>query len=104
MSSKHVIKKTPKKINDEQKEVLICDLIEALNTLGFTVRIEKGMFKGGFCMLKEQKVFLMNRNLEQDKKINILVKNISGIGIEDIYLKPNIRELIEKERGEDTLV
>lgn len=92
-----LIKKAPKPVNDEKKDVLIDELIEVLDKLGFSVRIEKGIFKGGFCLLREQKLFLLNKTLEQDKKINILVKNIAGIGVEGIYLKPNIRELLDKE-------
>lgn len=98
-----IIKKTVKPVNDEKKELMIEELIEVLDKLGYTVRIEKGIFKGGFCLLREQKLFLLNKNLEQDRKINILVKNIAGIGAEGIFLKPNIRELVEKESGNEKL-
>lgn len=99
-----VIKKSPKINSDEKKETLIRELIDVLSKLGFSVRIEKGVFKGGFCLLREQKIFLLNKNLEQDKKINVLVKNIADIGAEGIYLKPNIRELIDKETGSEKLL
>lgn len=92
-----IIKKNTKAVVDDKKELLIDDLVDVIEKLGFEVRIEKGTFKGGFCLLREQKVFLINKNLEQDKKINILARNISDIGAEGIYLKPNVRELIEKE-------
>jgi hypothetical protein len=94
-----LIKKTPKKEQDGKKDVLIKELIEVYNQVGFEVRIEKGMFKGGFCLLKEQKLFLVNKKLEQDKKIGFLAKNRDVIGVEGIYSKPNIRELIENESG-----
>jgi len=99
-----VIKKSAPHVNDEKKETLIRELVEILDKLGFSVRIEKGSFKGGFCLLREQRIFLLNRNLEQDKKISILVKNIAGIGVEGLYLKPNIRELIDKESGSAKLL
>ena len=99
-----IIKKTVKPVLSEKKEVLIDELVEVLGKLGFSVRIEKGIFKGGFCLLREQKLFLLNKNLEQDKKINILVKNIAGIGVEGIFLKPNIRELVEKESDPGNLL
>ncbi|MDZ4711565.1 MAG: hypothetical protein SGI89_04485 [bacterium] len=92
-----VIKKAPKPIIDEKKDDIINELIEIINNLGLNVRTEKGMFKGGFCLLREQKLFLLNKNLEQDKKINVLAKCIAEIGVEGIYIKPNIRDLIEKE-------
>ncbi len=92
-----IIKKTPKHVNDENKDSLIDELIEIMNKLGLSVRTEKGIFKGGFCLLREQKLFLLNKNLEQDKKINILVKSIAALGAEGIYIKPSIRELIDIE-------
>lgn len=92
-----VIKKIPKKNIDEKKEEIIEGLVNVFENLGYEVRIEKGMFKGGFCLLKEKKLFLLNKNLEQDKKISHLAKNLSLIGTEELFLKPNIREIIERE-------
>jgi len=95
---KRVIKKTPPVVFDESKEKLINELIEVFIKINYTVRIEKGNFKGGFCLLREQKLFLLNKNLNQDKKISFLLKNLVEIGVDDIFLKPNIREMIENEK------
>ncbi len=91
-----IIKKAIVKKPDEKKEKLIDELIDIFKEIGYSVRIEKGMFKGGFCLLREEKTFLLNRNIEQDRKISILAKNISELGTEDMFLKPNIRELVDK--------
>lgn len=99
-----LIQKSVKPTYNDKKESLILELIEVMESLGFSVRIEKGGFKGGFCLLHEKKIFLMNKNLEQDRKINILVKQIAESGTDDIYLKPNIRELIDKETGNEKLL
>lgn len=96
-----VIKKAPQKTVDENTEALIKELIELFEALGYAVRIDKGLFKGGFCLLREQKLFLMNKSIEQNKKLNILLKNLGEIGIEGIFVKPNIREMIEKAEGND---
>ena len=92
-----IIRKNQKAKTDEKKEALIDELIEVIGKLGFEVRIEKGTFRGGFCLLREQKLFLLNKNLDQDKVISILARSISGLGTEGIYLKPNLRELVERE-------
>lgn len=96
-----VIKKAPLKTVDENTEILIKELIELFEALGYSVRIDKGLFKGGFCLLREQKLFLLNKSIEQSKKVNILLKNLGDIGIEGIFVKPNIREMIEKAAGSD---
>lgn len=91
-----IIKKAIVKKPDEKKDKLIDELTDVFKEIGYSVRIEKGMFKGGFCLLREEKTFLLNRNLEQDRKISILAKNISELGTEGMFLKPNIRELVDK--------
>lgn len=96
-----LIKKQPVKKTDEKKDVTINELIELLNNMGYRVRIEKGSFKGGFCLLREEKIFLLKKDLEQDKKISILASNIAEIGVEDIFIKPNLRELIENASTEE---
>lgn len=96
-----LIKKQPVKKTDEKKDVTINELIELLNNMGYRVRIEKGTFKGGFCLLREEKIFLLKKDLEQDRKISVLASNIAEIGVEDIFIKPNIRELIENASKEE---
>lgn len=92
-----VIKKAVVKQVDEKQELIIDELIEVFKNIGYDVRIEKGSFKGGFCLLREQKLFLLNKNIEPAKKIGFLAKNLSELGIEDIFVKPEIREIIERE-------
>ena len=92
-----VIKKAIVKQIDEKQELIIDELIEVFKNIGYEVRVEKGSFKGGFCLLREQKLFLLNKNIEPAKKIGFLAKNLSELGIEDIFVKPEIREIIEKE-------
>jgi hypothetical protein len=98
-----VIKKSQVKQVDEKQELLIKELIDVFNQIGYTVRIEKGLFKGGFCLLREQKLFLLNRNIEPAKKISFLARSLSELEVDSIYLKPNIREVIDKE-SQNTLL
>ena len=94
-----VIKKAAVKQTDEKQELLVDELIEVYKNIGYDVRVEKGSFKGGFCLLREQKLFLLNKNIETIKKINFLARNLSEIGIEDVFVKPELREIIERESG-----
>jgi hypothetical protein len=92
-----VIKKASVKQVDEKQEIIIGELIELFRNIGYEVRVEKGSFKGGFCLLREQKLFLLNKNIEPLKKINFLARNLSELGIENIFVKPELREIIERE-------
>lgn len=92
-----VIKKTVVKPIDEKQELIISELIDVFKNIGYEVRIEKGFFKGGFCLLREQQLFLLNKNIEPAKKITFLARNLSELGVENIFVKPEIRDIIEKE-------
>jgi hypothetical protein len=94
-----VIKKAVVKQIDEKQELIISELIDVFKNVGYDVRIEKGSFKGGCCLLREQRLFLLNKNIEPLKKIGFLARNLAELGIENIFVKPEIREIIEKESG-----
>ena len=78
-------------------DIILAELHELSQLVGYNVRYEKGDFEGGNCLLKEQKLILINKKLEVRKKINILSKNLNEIGIDNIYIKPALRDIIEEE-------
>jgi len=51
------------KINEKEFEEIIQELRSVANQLGASVRFEKGDFKGGYCLLKESKVVVINKML-----------------------------------------
>jgi hypothetical protein len=65
--------------------------------MGVTVRYERGDFEGGYCILKENKILLVNRRLQQQKKASILAVGLNEIGLENIFIKPAVRHFIEDE-------
>jgi len=64
---------------------------------GITVRYEKGDFEGGFCVLRAERLIVVNKKLPLSKKASVLAQGLAEIGIEENYLKPAIREFIEDE-------
>jgi hypothetical protein len=78
-------------------EMLIQELQDVATQLGVTIRYERGDFEGGYCILREQKILLVNRRLFPAKKASVLAMAMHEIGLEDMYLKPAVREYIEDE-------
>jgi hypothetical protein len=78
-------------------EVILLELKELAEQIGYRIRYEKGDFDGGYCLLKDQKFIIINKKIEVKKKISILARNLYEIGIENVYLKPALREIIEEE-------
>ena len=78
-------------------EMLIQELQDVATQLGVTIRYERGDFEGGYCILREQKILLVNRRLFPAKKASVIAMAMHEIGLEDMYLKPAVREYIEDE-------
>jgi hypothetical protein len=88
--------KKKKQVDPELKQMLT-ELEEVAERLGFKVRYEKGNFAGGYCILKESKLLVINSRNEIERRIIILSKSLKEIGIDEIFVKPNVREIIDKE-------
>jgi len=78
-------------------EALIEELHEVATHLGVTIRYERGDFEGGYCILRDQKILLVNRRLLPARKASVLARAMQEIGINNLYLKPVVREYIEDE-------
>ena len=78
-------------------EVLIQELQEVAAQLGVTIRFERGDFEGGYCILRKQRILLVNSRLFPAKKASVLAMAMHEIGLENMYLKPAVREYIEDE-------
>ncbi len=86
-----------KKQVDPELKLMLAELEDVADKLGFKVRYEKGNFAGGYCILKESRLLVVNSRNEAERRIIILAKSLKEIGIDDIFVKPNVREIIEKE-------
>ena len=76
---------------------LIQELEEVVKQLGIQLRYEKGDFDGGYCILKDQKVLVVNKKLNDARKATGLARALGEIGIEALFLKPTLRQYIEDE-------
>ncbi len=83
------------KIKEKELESLVNDLKDLAFQLGVTVRFEKGDFKGGYCILKDSKVIVINKSASDQRRANILASALKELGIDSIYVAPKIREFID---------
>ncbi|HMU42133.1 MAG TPA: hypothetical protein PKA80_02430 [Ignavibacteriaceae bacterium] len=84
------------KIKEKEFEEIIGELKEIARQLGAEVRFEKGDFKGGYCLLKENRVIVINKMANLQRKISILSLALKELGIDKIFLTPKIREIIDE--------
>ncbi len=73
------------------------ELHELAKQLGVNIRYEKGDFEGGYCTLKDEKMVLINKRLMPTRRAAVLAVALQEIGLDNIYIKPVLREFIEDE-------
>ena len=76
---------------------LLKELEELADNSGISLRYEKGDFDGGFCVLKAERIIVINKRLAPQKRTSVLAQAMAEVGIEEVYLKPAVREFIEDE-------
>ena len=73
------------------------ELEELARQVGVQLRFEKGDFEGGYCVLKANKVLVINKRLHDARKASSLAQALHEYGIDTIFVKPSLREYIEDE-------
>lgn len=83
------------KLKEKEFEQVIDELKQVAAQLGVSVRFEKGDFIGGFCIVKENKIIVINKFANTQRKAAILATALKELGIDDIYINPRLREIID---------
>ena len=83
------------------------DLKDIAERLGFSVSEQSFKRTGikaqsGFCRVKNEDLFIMDKHIALKKKIAILAEYIGGLEIENIHMMPAVRELIDQYKPADS--
>jgi hypothetical protein len=85
------------------QQLALLDELKTLATrLGFEVREEKLLrevgyrVRSGSCRVREAQIILLDRGLPPSTQIDILVDELAGRPLDDVYLSPAARRLLER--------
>ena len=78
-------------------EELFEELKGLASELAIKVRFENGNFDGGYCLLREERLLVLNRRATVPRKIRTLSLGLAEYGLGDIFIRPALREAIEDE-------
>lgn len=79
------------------EEELLLEIEQAALDMGVHIRYEKGNFDGGYCILREEKIIVVNKKLSEIKKCSVIAQALGEYGIENVYMKPIVRTYVEDE-------
>jgi hypothetical protein len=72
------------------KEALLEELRETVEALGYKIRYERGDFNGGSCILREERLLVVNRKYAIERKISIIARALGELGVDAIFVKPAV--------------
>jgi len=78
---------------------LLDELMALAKALDYNVRRESGTFRGGACVVHEQRLIILNRSMPLEAAAVILARALCRVTPDDQFMKPAIREIIERERA-----
>jgi hypothetical protein len=78
-------------------EQILSELEQLASNCGISIRYEKGDFDGGYCVLKTERLIVINKRLAPTRRASVLAQGLAEVGIDEMYLKPVLREYIEDE-------
>ncbi len=82
------------------KSEQLLEMIEKLaGDLSIRVRYERGDFVGGLCRVKGEQVLIVHRDLTPARKVEIIARELSRLNLENVYVVPALRKVIERESG-----
>ena len=63
---------------------------------GYVLRYERGTFQSGYCILEERKVVVLNKFLQLEGRINIMLDLIPQLGIDTESLTEESKKLYKE--------
>ncbi len=84
-----------KKGVDMNQKKILQELEKIAEQLGARIIFDKIEGKGGYCRCYEEKYIVVNKLLNIDYKIDILAEGIRELPFEEIYIKPEIRKILD---------
>jgi hypothetical protein len=76
------------------------DLVDISEALGIKIIQDKGNFKGGYCLLEQEKIIVINKLKPVEQRVRALAQAFSRWDISELYMKPAVRKIIEAEAEE----
>ena len=77
-------------------ERLVQHLSDTVRKLGYKVRTEEGNFRGGSCLVAEERQVILNRRMGLEERAEVLARVLVHENLDQIYLLPEVRAFIEK--------
>ena len=83
------------KTKNKKHQILLDDFIELGHKFDIEIIQDKGDFNGDSCMLFADNVVVINKHKPLEQRLHILANFFSKMNLDNVYIKPVLRDLID---------
>lgn len=76
-------------------EKFLLELEQILEHAGYTLRKERGSFRGDECIIEGKKLVVVNKNKPVESQLGTMGRVLGQIDLEGVYIKPAVRKKLE---------
>jgi hypothetical protein len=80
---------------------ILDDMLSLAHDLNYSVRREKGNFRGGDCRVNDDRFIVLNSLIPLESRVVLLARILAKHDLQDKELKPAVKAVIEKEKGKE---
>ena len=80
---------------NKKNQQLLDDFIELSQKCDIKIIHDKGDFNGDACLLFADNVVVINKHKPLEQRLHVLAKCFSKLNLDNVYIKPLLRELID---------
>lgn len=77
-------------------EKFLLELEQILEQAGYTLRKERGSFRGDECIIEGQKLVMVNKNKPVESQLGTMGRVLGQIDLTGVYIKPAVRKKLEE--------
>ena len=81
---------------DKKKTQLLEDFLSLGEKCNIKIIHDKGDFNGDNCLLFANNTIVINKHKPLDQRLHVLAKCFSQINLDNVYIKPVLRDVIEQ--------
>lgn len=76
-------------------EKLFIELEELVERAGYTIRKERGTFRGDSCIIEGDKLVVINKKRPVEQQVGLLARVLDKDRVKEMYIKPAVRKELE---------
>jgi hypothetical protein len=80
-----------------KKTKMLSELEELCRRLSIIIKYDRFFGRGGYCRLRNQAYFIINKRLSSDAKEQIFMNELQSMDIDTAQLPERIQELLQKQ-------